>query len=122
VHVNDIPHRRARLCPTSQEVVANLEATGHLQIREMKSGKIMTQTAIRAGKEVPSKLKASAKSYPDVIFDFCAAQALNEFSNGRLPVWEGRPIQSLKIESPFSTDRLMSLTMSIHGGGTLPAR
>ena len=37
---------------TSQEVVAKLEAAGYSQIREMKSGKIMTYKAVRAGKEV----------------------------------------------------------------------
>jgi hypothetical protein len=36
----------------SQEVVAKLEAAGYSQIREMKSGKIMTYRAVRAGKEV----------------------------------------------------------------------
>ena len=34
------------------EVVAKLEASGYSQIREMKSGKIMTYKAVRAGKEV----------------------------------------------------------------------
>jgi hypothetical protein len=37
---------------TSQEVVVKLEAAGYSQIREMKSGKIMTYKAVRAGKEV----------------------------------------------------------------------
>ena len=37
---------------TSQELVAKLEASGYSQIREMKSGKIMTYKAVRAGKEV----------------------------------------------------------------------
>src|ERR1700719_2396988 len=37
---------------TSQEVVAKLEAAGYSQIREMKSGKITTYKAVRAGKEV----------------------------------------------------------------------
>jgi hypothetical protein len=37
---------------TSLEVVAKLEAAGYSQIREMKSGKIMTCRAVRAGKEV----------------------------------------------------------------------
>jgi hypothetical protein len=37
---------------TSQEVVAKLEAAGYSQIREMKSGKIMTYKAVRAGREV----------------------------------------------------------------------
>jgi hypothetical protein len=37
--------------PTSQEVAAKLEAAGYSQIREMKSGKIMTYKAVRAGKE-----------------------------------------------------------------------
>jgi hypothetical protein len=37
---------------TSQEVVTKLEAAGYSQIREMKSGKIMTYKAVRAGKEV----------------------------------------------------------------------
>ena len=37
---------------TSQEVVARLEAAGYSQIREMKSGKIITYKAVRAGKEV----------------------------------------------------------------------
>ena len=36
----------------TQEVVAKLEAAGYSQIREMKSGKIMTYRAVRAGKEV----------------------------------------------------------------------
>ena len=37
---------------TSHEVVAKLEAAGYSQIREMKSGKIITYKAVRAGKEV----------------------------------------------------------------------
>ena len=37
---------------TNQEVVARLEASGYSQIREMKSGKIITYKAVRAGKEV----------------------------------------------------------------------
>jgi hypothetical protein len=37
---------------TNQEVVAKLEAAGYSQIREMKSGKIITYKAVRAGKEV----------------------------------------------------------------------
>ena len=37
---------------TSQEVAAKLEAAGYSQIREMKSGKIITYKAVRAGKEV----------------------------------------------------------------------
>jgi hypothetical protein len=37
---------------TSQEVVAKLQAAGYSQIREMKSGKIFTYKAVRAGKEV----------------------------------------------------------------------
>ena len=37
---------------TTQEVVAKLESAGYSQIREMKSGKIMTYKAVRAGKEV----------------------------------------------------------------------
>jgi hypothetical protein len=37
---------------TSQDVVAKLEAAGYSQIREMKSGKIITYKAVRAGKEV----------------------------------------------------------------------
>ena len=36
---------------TTQEVVAKLESAGYSQIREMKSGKIMTYKAVRAGKE-----------------------------------------------------------------------
>jgi hypothetical protein len=42
--------RLARLWP--QEVLAKLEAAGYSQIREMKSGKIITYKAVRAGKEV----------------------------------------------------------------------
>jgi hypothetical protein len=37
---------------TGQEVVAKLESAGYSQIREMKSGKITTYKAVRAGKEV----------------------------------------------------------------------
>jgi hypothetical protein len=37
---------------TGQEVVAKLESAGYSQIREMKSGKIITYKAVRAGKEV----------------------------------------------------------------------
>jgi hypothetical protein len=37
---------------TGQEVVAKLEAAGYSQIRQMKSGKIITYKAVRAGKEV----------------------------------------------------------------------
>ena len=37
---------------TTQEVVAKLESAGYSQIREMKSGKIITYKAVRAGKEV----------------------------------------------------------------------
>jgi hypothetical protein len=37
---------------TSQEVAAKLEAAGYSQIREMKSGKIMTYKAVRAGKDL----------------------------------------------------------------------
>jgi hypothetical protein len=37
---------------TREEVVAKLEAAGYSQIREMKSGKIITYKAVRAGKEV----------------------------------------------------------------------
>ena len=37
---------------TSQEVMAKLESVGYSQIREMKSGKIITYKAVRAGREV----------------------------------------------------------------------
>jgi hypothetical protein len=37
---------------TSQEAVARLEASGYSQVREMKSGKIMTYKAVKDGKEV----------------------------------------------------------------------
>lgn len=37
---------------TSEGIIARLEAAGYSQIREMKSGKITTYKAVRAGKEV----------------------------------------------------------------------
>ena len=36
---------------TSKEMIAKLESAEYSQIREMKSGKIMTYKAVRAGKE-----------------------------------------------------------------------
>ena len=37
---------------TSEEVVTRLELAGYSQVHEMKSGKITTYKAVRAGKEV----------------------------------------------------------------------
>ena len=46
---------------TSLEVVAKLEAAGYSQIREMKSGKIITYKAVRAGKEVSLEIESFGK-------------------------------------------------------------
>jgi hypothetical protein len=47
---------------TSQEVVAKLEAAGYSQICKMKSGKIITYKAVRAGKEVSLVVDSFGKS------------------------------------------------------------
>jgi hypothetical protein len=43
---------RSRFDVASEEAVTKLESAGYSQIREMKSGKIITYKAVRAGKEV----------------------------------------------------------------------